>query len=172
MNRRMALTAGIVAIAGAAGVGTSLWRARNASNDLPPGLWDLAFDTPQAGRLQLASFRGKPLLMNFWASWCPPCVSELPLIDKFRREQIAKGWEVLGVAVDTLEPVRAFLAKSPVGFPIALAGMEGVGLSRTLGNTTGALPFSVVFDGGGRPVHRKLGVLTPEDLENWVREIR
>jgi len=172
MNRRIALTSGIVAIAGAAGVGTSVWRSRNAANDLPPGLWDLAFDTPQAGRLQLASFRGKPLLMNFWASWCPPCVSELPLIDKFRRDQLAKGWEVLGVAVDTLEPVRAFLAKSPVGFPIALAGMEGVALSRTLGNSTGALPFSVVFDGAGRPARRKLGVLTPQDLENWGGEVR
>jgi hypothetical protein len=63
------------------------------------------------------------------------------------------------------------LAKAPVTMPIALAGVEGIGLSRNLGNVSGALPFSVVFDGAGVLVHKKLGILTPEDLSAWGNAI-
>ena len=98
-------------------------------------------------------------------------MSELPLVDRFRREQNPRGWEVVGIAVDTLEPVRSFLGKSPVAFPIALAGMEGVGLSRSLGNDTGALPFTVVFDTAGDVARRQLGVLTEKGLADWVSSV-
>jgi thiol-disulfide isomerase/thioredoxin len=177
MNRRGVLIGGVVAVAAGAGIASSLWRSRKkadaqtAESAGAPDIWTLAFDTPDGGRIQMASFHGKPLLVNFWASWCPPCVSELPLVDRFSREQKTNGWGVVGLAVDTLEPVRSFLAKAPVGMPIALAGMEGVGLSRALGNASGALPFSVVFDGAGVPVRKKLGILTPEDLASWVAAV-
>jgi thiol-disulfide isomerase/thioredoxin len=178
MKRREAVVTAVVVLAGGAGIASSLWRGEKRKRRLEAeaaaasNIWTLGFDTPDGGRIQMQSFRGKPLLVNFWASWCPPCVSELPMVDAFAKQQKANGWGVVGIAVDTLEPVRTFLAKSPVTMPIGLAGMDGVGLSRVLGNASGALPFSVVFDSKGAPIHTKLGILTPEDLASWVAEPR
>lgn len=120
----------------------------------------------------MSAFRGQPLLLNFWATWCPPCVGELPLLNTFHREQTAAGWQVVGLAVDNLTPVTTFLAQRPVDFPIALAGAAGLDLSRQLGNSHGALPFSVVFDKRGRLVARQLGIVRPDLLAAWVRTFR
>lgn len=138
---------------------------------MPPveGLWDLAWDTPQGTTLSMASFRGRPLLLNFWATWCPPCVEELPLINAFYQENKAKGWQVLGLAVDSLAPVQLFLKKMPLDFPLGLAGLSGAELGRNLGNLTGGLPFSVVLGADGQVLQRKLGRLKAADLAAWVR---
>jgi thiol-disulfide isomerase/thioredoxin len=106
--------------------------------------------------------------MNFWATWCPPCVKEMPLLDQFHRQHRAAGWQVVGLAVDGPTPVRQFLARVPVGFAIGLAGFDGTELSRRLGNERGALPFTVVFGKEGRVLHRKLGEVTPEELATWA----
>ena len=166
MRRRTALLAGVAAAGGGAGLGAALWRIRSTSAE--PEIWPMQFDTPQGGRLTLAAFRGKPLLLNFWATWCPPCVGELPLLDRFQREKQAQGWQVVGLAVDNRDPVLDFLGKRPVGYAIGLAGMGGVELSRIMGNTTGALPFTVVFSAGGAVIERKLGVIQPADLQRWT----
>ena len=168
MNRRLALMSGAAVAAGVAGAGAAWWRSRNAAAGGSASIWPLHFETPTGDRLVLADLRGKPLLLNFWATWCPPCVSELPLLDRFHHEQRAAGWQVVGLAVDNLGPVREFLGKHPVGFAIGLAGVEGVELSRTMGNAGGALPFSVVFDRAGQVVQRKLGVINPDDLTRWA----
>ena len=166
-QRRLALLTGAALAATAAGMGVAWWRSRSDGAD-SSAIWTLRFETPTGAQLALADLRGKPLLLNFWATWCPPCVSELPLLDRFHREQQARGWQVVGLAVDNLAPVREFLGKRPVGFAIGLAGIDGVALSRTLGNTGGALPFSVVFDAAGKVAERKLGVIQPEDLTRWT----
>ncbi|MES2102279.1 MAG: TlpA disulfide reductase family protein [Pseudomonadota bacterium] len=169
MNRRTALVGGVAAVAVAAGAGVSLWRTREATPATSnAALWALRFERPGGGQLTLGALRGRPLLLNFWATWCPPCVAELPLLDRFQRAQPANGWQVVGLAVDNLAPVTAFLAERPVGFEIGLAGMDGIELARTLGNAGGALPFTAVFDRAGQLVQRKLGVIEPADLKRWV----
>jgi peroxiredoxin len=130
--------------------------------------FDLAFETPAGEVLAAADFRGQPLLLNFWATWCPPCIAELPLLNAFFAEQRARGWQVLGLAVDQTPAVRRFLERSPVDFPIGMAGLKGTDLSRSLGNLAGGLPFTAVFSADGRVVHRKMGQIKPEDLRDWV----
>ena len=107
--------------------------------------------------------------MNFWATWCPPCVEELPLINQFYRQQAAAGWQVLGLAVDQAGPVARFLERLPLDFPVALAGFAGTDLSRSLGNASGALPFSVVLGRDGAVLHRKLGKVSADELKLWAQ---
>ena len=166
MNRRHLL------IGGAAAAGLGLWAGLRRPSDepLPPAassatfdFWSARFDTLDGGpQLATATLRGKPLLVNFWAPWCGPCVKELPEIDRFHQ---TSGWAVLGIAVDSAEPVHAFLQNTPTHFPHVLAGLGGASLSRKLGNDQGGLPFSVAFDAAGEVVWRKLGPTTTTELE-------
>ena len=130
-----------------------------------PDFWNLKWATPQGGALAMASFAGRPLLINFWATWCPPCVEELPLINTFYQENKANGWQVLGLAVDKAAPVHAFLDKTMLAFPVGMAGFGGTELSRTLGNLTGALPFTVAMDAKGNVLLRKMGQVTAGELQ-------
>jgi len=172
-RRRRALYAVAAAVAGLAGAGLAWWRYTPAAVDVgvTQQLWGLEFDTPAGTRLALQNLRGRPLLINFWATWCPPCVEELPLLDAFYRENESKGWQVVGIAVDKLAPVQSFLARQPLAFPVVLAGMEGLNLSKNLGNQAGGLPFSVLLGTDGTILHRKIGKLSEQDLQLW-RELK
>lgn len=168
-SRRKALlwaTAGVAAVAGAG----LAWRsAAGKGDDSGAVLWQQKFDTPDGQPLDLAALRGKDkLIVNFWATWCPPCVAELPMLDRFGRDHSGKGWQVLGLAVDQPSSVRKFLATRPIAFPVGMAGMQGTDLSRRLGNTQGSLPFTVVFAANGSVLHRKIGQLSEADLRTWA----
>lgn len=141
-----------------------------AATDPGAGLWSMRFDTPDGGSLAVADLHGRALLLNFWATWCPPCVKEFPMLDRFAREQ-GPRWHVLGLAIDRPEAVRNFLQRVPVGFPIGMAGLDGTDLMRQLGNDTGGLPFSVAFDRGGAIRERRLGELSQDDLDRWARAL-
>ena len=171
MKRRGWLIGGAGAAAVAAGLG---WRGcsesrRVAQRDATTGgLWRMGFDRPDGGQLAMASLRGQPLVLNFWATWCPPCIREMPEIDRFHGDFAPRGWQVLGLAIDRPQPVREFLARSPVAYTIAMAGFDGTELTRRLGNANGGLPFTVVFDQEGLIAHHKLGETSYDELARWA----
>ena len=170
-NRRLLLGA-TAASAALLGVGVAWWRSQ-ASSVVPAaepveGFWATQWDTPQGDKLPMQSFQGRPLLLNFWATWCAPCVEELPLINSFYRQNKANGWQVLGLAIDKLAPVQSFLQKMPLDFPVGMAGLVGADWVRSLGNPAGGLPFSVVFGANGAVLYRKMGRLHADDLATML----
>ena len=175
MKRRNIIYAGAAAAAGLAGAGAAWLKFEPANLSGPQtaaaqnALWAMSFDTPDGKPQPMSSFRGKPLLLNFWATWCPPCVEELPLLNAFYQAQKANNWQVLGLAVDQPSMVRSWLKTRPLSFAVGMAGLDGTELSKTLGNLAGGLPFTVVFGSSGELLHRKTGKVTQSDLALWLK---
>lgn len=169
-TRRSWLYAAVAAVAGLAGSGVA-WR-RHALTEMPSealsALWASEFEAPSGALLRLADFQGRPLVLNFWATWCAPCVEEMPLIDAFYRQNSANGWQVLGLAIDQPSRVRQFLTQHAVSYPVGLAGLNGTELGKMLGNSQGGLPFTVVLNAQGQLKQRKLGKLSEDDVKNWA----
>jgi thiol-disulfide isomerase/thioredoxin len=168
-SSRRHLIWGAGAAAAVAGVGVALWRfePRDVVQSASHPLWAQQFETPSGEALAMASFKGKPLLLNFWATWCPPCIEELPMIDAFWRENTANGHQVVALAIDQPSAVRKFLAKQALGFSVGLVGLEGTQLAKSLGNAVGGLPFTVFFKADGSIWRQKMGQLTIDDLAQW-----
>lgn len=166
-RRKLMLAAGAAACL--AGAGLAWWRMtpQPASGLVQHAFWAQSFDTPTGESMSMASLAGKPLLVNFWATWCPPCVEELPLLDRFWRENAANGFQVLALAIDQPSAVRKFMQRQPLGFPVGLAGLGGTELAKSLGNASGGLPFSVFFKADGSIWRQKLGQLSLDDLSTW-----
>ena len=163
--RRRVLIGAVAGAAGLAGIGVGLWRRSAGPAAADP--WRLRFPSPDGAELVLDDLRGRPLLINFWATWCAPCVIEMPLLDRFHRAHQPDGWQVVGLAVDREVPVRAFLARQPVAFRIGLAGPGGIDLLRTFGNPSGGLPYTLAYDAAGRALESRLGVVDAARLERW-----
>lgn len=142
--------------------------APDVRTDPVAALWQMRFEQPDGGTLDMATLRGQPLLLNFWGTWCPPCIKEMPDLDRFARQFGMQGWQVVGLAVDNVKAVRDYLSRTPVSYRIGMAGFEGSELSRHLGNQQGGLPYTVAFDREGKITHRKAGATTLEELSGWV----
>ena len=172
--RRRWLFAGVAVAAAAAGAGGAWWQRQGAAGGpagdaLGADFWALRFERPEGGELALADWKGRPLLINFWATWCPPCVEELPMLDRFAAEQGGRGVQVLGLAIDQPSAVRKFLARAPVRFPHGMAGLQGTDLAKQLGNAAGGLPFTLMIHRAGTVAARKMGKLEASDLGAWGR---
>ncbi|TWI10336.1 TlpA family protein disulfide reductase [Aerolutibacter ruishenii] len=114
-----------------------------------------------------ATYAGRPLLVNFWASWCGPCIEEMPELDRFAKVQGANGTQVVGIALDDTEAVRAFLQRTPVAYPILvdIAGPRDSGVQ--LGNPQGVLPYSVLLSADGRLLKQRIGPFQHGEIDGW-----
>ena len=168
MNRRQLLTGGLGLGAVAVGAGIALHHEAKPLSPAAQAFWNARFQRLDGSELAVTGLRGRPLLLNFWASWCVPCVKELPEIAFFGKE--SKDWQVLGLAVDEAAAVQTFLKKLTLDMPLGLATLTGFEMARTLGNTQGGLPFSVAFDADGEIVWRKLGATSLAELRQMAAQ--
>ena len=172
-NRRAWMVGGLSVAAGLAGalVAWQKFEPHAVMDEAVLNFWMQSFERPEGGTLLMQEFQGKPLLINFWATWCPPCIEELPLIDAFYNRNKSKSLQVIGLAVDQPSMVRRYLTQKPLSFPVGLAGFNGTELGRTLGNAQSVLPFSVIFDAKGRLLAQKAGKLEQADLDAWLKKV-
>jgi thiol-disulfide isomerase/thioredoxin len=131
-------------------------------------LWHAQLQNADGTTQSIASFKGKAVVVNFWASWCAPCVKEMPALAALHREYEKKGITFVGLGVDTDKNVNGFLRKVPVNYPVYIAGFGGADLARAFGNTAGGLPFTVVIDAKGVVRSTKLGEVDPKELKQTL----
>lgn len=135
----------------------------------PDPLFEQSFPDLDGKMFAMRQWLGKPVVANFWATWCPPCVREMPDLEAMHAK--LKGVQFLGLAVDVTSNVRAFSEKVHVTYPLLMLGHGGIPLMRPLGNTSGGLPFTVVFDAQGQVAHRVLGQIKPQELEQMLKAL-
>ena len=130
---------------------------------------DATLPSPDGQPNALSQWDGKLVLLNFWASWCAPCVAEMPLLDQAQGRLAARGLQVVGIAADEVAPTRDFLARHPVAYPILVdAPGAGTDLSTRYGNDRSVLPYSVLVGRDGRVLARHFGDFNRASLEAWL----
>ena len=125
-----------------------------------------SFPDLEGAPVPLSSFAGRPLVVNFWATWCAPCVKEMPDLDALAQKY--PDITFLGVAVDTQANVERFLKKVQVSYPLVVAGHGGIEKMKALGNRQGGLPYTVIFDKESKVARDILGQVDPEDLDAYL----
>lgn len=133
-----------------------------------PSLWQTTLNDAAGEAHALQQYKGKPLIVNFWATWCEPCREEMPEISALAQDmpQIA----VIGLAVDEAPAVHAFSLTTPVHYPLLIAENEGMPLAERLGNDKGVLPYTVVIAANGRVVQTFFGRVDRKMLEEALKK--
>jgi len=116
-------------------------------------------------------WRGKVLVVNFWATWCPPCLKEMPTFIQFQEKYGSRGLQIVGVAVDNLDPVKEFIDTYGINFPVVIGDDDAIQLSQKMGNRISALPFTAIFDRSGKTHYIQPGLVTPETLEKELKPL-
>ncbi|MGA8051567.1 MAG: TlpA disulfide reductase family protein [Burkholderiales bacterium] len=170
LSRRDALILGGIGL-GAAAAGIMVAPLLLRSGAGAEALAAARFSDLQGKSHAIAEWQGKVLVCNFWATWCPPCREEIPLLSSERTRLSAKGVEVVGIAVDSAANVAEFAKNSSVSYPILIGDASVIDLMRKLGNESGALPYTVFLDRTGAIAARKLGALQRAELEKLLASL-
>lgn len=164
LKRRDALILGGVGLAAA--LAGAIVAPRLLRSDAPLAVLEHARLTDVEGRVRhIAEWKGKALVCNFWATWCPPCREEIPLLVSSHEKVLAKGGEIVGIALDSAKNVVEFTKTVRINYPILVTDPSAIELMAKLGNASGGLPFTVFVDRAGSLVGRKLGMLHGPELE-------
>lgn len=176
MHRRDLLRYGLASFAGlgVSALSPLAWavsakaQAAQATQEKVTELFDSVFSSVDGKAQSLSKYLDKPLVLNFWATWCPPCVKEMPDLDALQHKY--PNINIVGLAVDTATNVVKFGSKVQVSYPLLVAGHGGIKLMRELGNPKGGLPFTIVFNKSGKPYKQFLGQVSYEDLDSVLTE--
>lgn len=168
----------IVALAMLAGVYTATQFSDKASKTLPtlaegtiPRFFATRLGDVHGEQQRFAQWQGKVLVVNFWAAWCLPCREEMPGFSRLQTKYAANGVQFVGIALDSAENVRLFAKDFPVTYPLLIGEAEGVELSRQLGNSSLALPYTLILTPSGAPYFARLGRLSEQELDALLQKI-
>lgn len=119
----------------------------------------------------LSQYKGKIIVLNFWATWCPPCREEMPELSQLHTEYKNKNVVVLGIAIDELSAVKEFTAATPISYPIFASEDDGTTLGSNLGNDKGVLPYTVIINQDGKVVNNYFGRINKTLLESALQPL-
>jgi len=170
-----ALVAGVAAVAfAAAGFVFYQWQSREAppSPAAAGGMVLAASLMGIDGKLQpFEQWRGKVLIVNFWATWCAPCREEIPGFIRFQDRYRASGVQFVGVAIDQKERVAPYAKEIGINYPLVVGGMETMEFARQLGDRQSVLPYTLVIDRAGKVITTQVGIIRPEKLETLLKPL-
>ena len=130
----------------------------------PTPLPDFNLPDVSGNQHNISEWQGKILIINFWATWCPPCLKEIPEFMALQEQYAAKGLQFIGIAIDDQEPVEEYLATTKINYPILIGGVTGIALAHQLGNIVDAVPFTLVVNQQGQIIHRQPGEFSREQI--------
>ena len=170
MVRQNWLFAIVAVLALAVGIGLAKWLAR--PGPAQPGAAESLLSSPLKdlnNQIQvLDQYRGKVLVVNFWATWCPPCREEIPLFTETQTKFAANGVQFVGIALDNPQQVANFAHELGINYPVLIGGINESEALRNLGNPGGGLPYTLIYDRNGNLREKVLGVLDKARLERLI----
>ncbi len=171
MKKRLGLffVVGVLAVASAIG-GWFTFSSDDKSELSSPTriLFEQPFKNPDQQVVDLSPLRNHVLIVNFWATWCAPCIKEMPELSDLQDEYAGQKIQVLGLAIDGFDNVREFGKRLTVNYPLLVLGASGIELARQFGNESGALPFTIVVSPSGQIIDRTVGIVSIEHLREVI----
>ena len=174
----------VMVMAGSAGFALQRYLARDPAE--APGKFEAAdASNPMIGQTRpefammdidgnirnIKDWDGQVIVLNFWATWCPPCLEEIPHFIEVQEQLQDKGLQIVGIAVDNEEDVRQFASDTGMNYPVMAGEAEAIGLSQKYGNSIGGLPFSAIIDQNGKITHTITGELSKARLESILKQL-
>jgi peroxiredoxin len=167
------------AVAGLLALGAGIYFGRDTSESLTSDmrgrdaapLLGISLPDTKGQEQPLAQWKGKVVVVNFWATWCVPCREEMPEFVRAQQELGGRGVQFVGIAIDQPDKIDAFAAELHLNYPALVGGYGAIELSKALGNRLGALPFTVIVDRAGRVAHTQLGVLKEANLRSILVQL-
>ena len=171
VNKRhwtLIVVAGLIAATLGLGLSSLKYRTTSANDQAIDAFLKQELKSPDGAVIATKGWENHILVLNYWASWCPPCVEEMPSLVKVQAEYKNKNVLFIGIGVDSPSNIRQFLQKTPVNYPIVLGGLDGVNWAKSMGNQSGGLPFTVIIDEKGVIKKTKLGKISEDELKSWL----
>lgn len=170
MSRKQAwwVAAVIASIALAAGLSLALRHYSVGTGTSAEAFFAETFNDLDGQPMAMSRWKDRIVVLNFWATWCPPCVEEMPDLQRVHDEYTERGVTVVGLGIDSPSALKRFRDDHLLSLPLFAAGASGSELGRALGNPSGALPYTVVIDRKGRIVQARLGQVRPAELRRWL----
>lgn len=176
MNRRLLLSAAVAVAATVAGGLTLLGRKDKSpaagadAGDPVAALMQMQLPDLDGASNSLAGWKGQPMVVNFWATWCAPCVKEMPELDALQKKY--PHVRFVGIGVDSAANMQKFVQKVRVSYPLWVIGPGAIDTLRKLGNPSGGLPFTIVFNADGGITRKILGEIQPDDLDSTLAGLK